>query len=757
MRRPTLCLRVSLALCLSASLPLAGAGLVPGTALAQSPAAGARLRAQSGDVLLRRAASDKTGPAPAQTPLARRDEIETRAGSAMIELGSGMVLDLGPDTLVAVIGGAGVVDCFLLRGTASVRAPFGLAPLQIATPSGRIDLRSRDARVRIDKDLTRIEIVEGSAEFVGRGQRTQIPAGQVLEVREGAPAGVPQPLPAPPPVPSLNAVATGGASTGTAPVLEGTLPPKKAPAEPAPAPAPATPPAAPPPEAPAPLAAAPAPNLAPPAPSKAPPANGEPPAPYPLPLLDNPAHPAKKPAAPPGKEPFFGFSTLRLLREKGIITEAEFASALRDMHEAVGLRGADSLTLVLGKWATTLYGFVQADVMWHSTQSFADYGSNFQVARPGTFAGDHGRMQATIRDSRLGVRVQAPALPWLRASAVFELDLLGPTGTVGSTITENSFFVNPNLRVRHAYFKMETPIVDILFGHTWHLFGWQPNYFPTIVAWPGLVGELFSRTTQLRISKTVKTKPLTLEFALAGLRPPERDSSVPEFQGGIRLSVPGWTAVHTNYMTATTTMPLSIGIAGDVRRFTLPELSAMPMGTQSKVGVGVSVDAFIPILRGSKEHKDNSLSIVAEFVTGQGINDMYTGLTGGVTNPPIPGMPTATYVSGVDPGLAVYDASGQLQIPRWTTFLVGIEYYVPKVGGRLGLFANVSRSQLHDAQSYGNPAKVRDNEIFYNAGVFGDLSEAIRLGLDYSRFDDQYADGVHAINDSVQAVGFFFF
>jgi hypothetical protein len=120
-------------------------------------------------------------------------------------------------------------------------------------------------------------------------------------------------------------------------------------------------------------------------------------------------------------------------------------------------------------------------------------------------------------------------------------------------------------------------------------------------------------------------------------------------------------------------------------------------------------------------------------------------------------MPVPTYVSGVDPGLAVYDQSGELQLPRWTTFLIGLEYYLPKVGGRIGLFANVSRSQLHDPQQYGNPSKVRDNEILYNVGAFGDLSEAVRLGIDYSRFDDQYADGVHAINDSVQAVGFLFF
>lgn len=104
-----------------------------------------------------------------------------------------------------------------------------------------------------------------------------------------------------------------------------------------------------------------------------------------------------------------------------------------------------------------------------------------------------------MRDSRIGFRFAAPPLPWLRASALLEMDFLGPSAAA----TEASFFNNPVLRIRHAYFKMETPVVDVLFGHYWDLFGWQPNYIPTDVQWSGVVGELFSRTLQLRISKTI--------------------------------------------------------------------------------------------------------------------------------------------------------------------------------------------------------------------------------------------------------------
>ena len=79
------------------------------------------------------------------------------------------------------------------------------------------------------------------------------------------------------------------------------------------------------------------------------------------------------------------------------------------------------------------------------------------------------------------------------------------------------------------------------------------------------------------------------------------------------------------------------------------------------------------------------------------------------------------------------------------------------MGGRLTLFSNFSRSYLHDADQLGAAAKVRRSEIFCNAGLFVDPSDALRFGVDYGRFDDEYADGVHAVNHAVQLTGFLFF
>ena len=117
------------------------------------------------------------------------------------------------------------------------------------------------------------------------------------------------------------------------------------------------------------------------------------------------ADPGPVPPVVAGSPPaFMQLTTLRLLRERNLITETDYEHALTD----IGSKAAASPTLLLGRWMTTLYGFIQADVMWHSTQSFPDYGSNLQVARPDTLAGQRGRTSFSIRDTRFGFRIAPP-------------------------------------------------------------------------------------------------------------------------------------------------------------------------------------------------------------------------------------------------------------------------------------------------------------------------------------------------------------
>ena len=94
--------------------------------------------------------------------------------------------------------------------------------------------------------------------------------------------------------------------------------------------------------------------------------------------------------------------------------------------------------MVLGRFATTLYGFAEADVMYHSTQSFNDFQGNGIIAHPGTYAGDHTRTVFTVRDSRFGVRVKSPAPQGYSFTANLEADFLGSEPGIYQTTGGNA-------------------------------------------------------------------------------------------------------------------------------------------------------------------------------------------------------------------------------------------------------------------------------------------------------------------------------
>jgi hypothetical protein len=103
--------------------------------------------------------------------------------------------------------------------------------------------------------------------------------------------------------------------------------------------------------------------------------------------------------------------------------------------------------------------------------------------------------------------------------------------TVVLVILAMWFFTKAALRLRHAYGKIETDVIDVLFGQYYNLFGWQPNFFPATLSFLGTPNMIFGRTPQIRLSKTIKTDPINVEIAGAATRPPQRDASFPGLEG----------------------------------------------------------------------------------------------------------------------------------------------------------------------------------------------------------------------------------
>lgn len=522
--------------------------------------------------------------------------------------------------------------------------------------------------------------------------------------------------------------------------------------------------------------AAPAPVPAPvPAPAPAP-EQAPPPVLAPAPPMLAPVAPAAPtvvvvaPPPPPASSPV-ELMSLRLMREKGILSKAEYESAVHDLAETTGERTPTEGSVVMGKWATTLYGFVESDYIWDSTRSFNDLAGNAQVARANTQKGSNARTQFSIRNSRVGLRMKAPEVGDVRTSAVAEFDFMGTQLPVANPDpapsnpspagTEGTYFSSAVLRVRHLYMKVETPIVDILAGQYWTLYGWGSSYQPNTVEIQGVPGEIYARTPQLRISKTLKAEPVSVELAVAAIRPVERDGTTPDGQAGIRFAVDSWTGLQTTGSTGTQISPFSIAVSGMLRHVAVDAFSASPKTTNDLTMDTIAVDGYLPVIPASKDHKDNALSLQGEFASGYGAADMYTGLTGGIAFPALPNPTNAAtapvYQADIDNGIVTYDSKGGIHGIQWTTYLLGLQYYLPGTEGNVWVSGNVSHQNSANTHYYGTASALRASETWFDANIFVQPLPALRIGAEYANFNDKYVDGQSAINHRLQLSGFFIF
>jgi hypothetical protein len=410
------------------------------------------------------------------------------------------------------------------------------------------------------------------------------------------------------------------------------------------------------------------------------------------------------------------------------------------------------------KWAGTLYGWLQADAVYDTTQSFANEGSGgAALAAPDTYAGENGRMTFSYRNSRFGFRLSAPEVIGIKASGLIEVDFNGnqPPG-----LNETAFWSNPTLRARHVWVKAESEYVDVLMGQTWNLFGWQPFFHPNTLQLQGVPAQVFSRSQQFRLSHTFKTAPVNIDLAVAAARPAQRDSGVPDLQGGLKLGINGWKGQHVGGAGASAAAdPLSIGVSGLTRQFNVLEFSATP-GTDGnkKTGWGVSIDALLPVIPASSMESIGALSLQGSFQTGSGFNDQYTGLTGGLTAPtlPAPAMGAAA-TANIDPGLAVYDADGNLHTIDWNMFLIDVQYFLPG-SGNVWVSGNFSQMKSGNILDYGAaPASVFTKEQFWDVNLFWNVTPALRLGAEYANFKQTRGDDSERKSSRVQFSGFYLF
>ena len=437
------------------------------------------------------------------------------------------------------------------------------------------------------------------------------------------------------------------------------------------------------------------------------------------------------------------------------------ASAVVASPSAAGAPAPATGSYVNAKFATELYGFVEFDSILDSRQGLNEIAGNAVLPKSGTFAGEHQRLTFSARNSRLGFKIRGGDTEAVHASGIVEMDFLG---NQPSPVSEAALLTNPTFRIRHMALKVETPYVDVMAGQYWQLFGWQSYFFPNSVEIMGLPGQVFGRAPQLRVSHSFKTDAVTVEVAAAASRSPQRDSGLPDTQGGIRLLLNRWKGVRTANSTGTAIDAAALGVSGVYRKLRVNEFSATPSGERSVDGRGISVDLLLPIIPATADDRAFGLTLTASYVRGTGISDLFTGLTGGVSNPGLPNptmaSPAPAYTPNIDPGLVVYNAAGDLHTIDWQSVMGGLQFYLTR-SGRVWLSTNASQMNSPNMDTYtsapGMAGRAVKRSRFADANLFVDLTKAVRVGAEVAWFEQRFVDQATAQTFRYQLSAFYMF
>jgi hypothetical protein len=413
-------------------------------------------------------------------------------------------------------------------------------------------------------------------------------------------------------------------------------------------------------------------------------------------------------------------------------------------------------------WQFGFYGWLELDALWDSTQSFNETILDQNIARPFTYAGDNPRFQGTVKDSRIGFKVAAPMYGSIKVSGQFEADFFGilpPTASLDQSATYST------IRLRHYFAKVETPVVDLLVGQTFDLYGWGgQGFFPSTPAFLGVMGEVFHRNVQLRLSKTIRGPAASFEIAAAGVRPATRDSGVPDVQAGLKLSINGLQGASAQGPRPARAAPLAFAVSAVGRRLTVNDFQAIAADAQTAYGWGLAANAFVPIIPVSGDDYSNALSVTGEYSRGTGVADLYLTLNGGVLFPALPNpknvLPAPVYAANIDQGIATFDANGLLKTINWQGWMVNAHYNVPFNKGKTlslaGTYSEIrSSNDLELTPPQGRPF-VWNKGRYFDATLWWSITPAFQICFSFQTETQTLGDGTIARNDRAQA-GFWFF
>jgi hypothetical protein len=297
------------------------------------------------------------------------------------------------------------------------------------------------------------------------------------------------------------------------------------------------------------------------------------------------------------------------------------------------------------------------------------------------------------------------------------------------------------------------------------LFGWGgAGFYPGTVAFLGTVGQVYHHDSQIRLSK-ILGQTLQLETAVAAVRPVQRDAEVPDIEGGIRLAHNGWRGSTTQGNDRPEIIPLSLGVSGIWRQFSVSEFREIPRRPRRTTGWGAAVNALVPILPATNDSDfSNCLTVTGEFSTGSGVADRYSFLTGGAKFSALPNPSGAAipplFMPNIDSGLVTFDPDENLKTINWRAFVVGAQYYLPISVIRVwvtGLYAQVESDNLKDLTPLMNHGGIFTKARYMDGSLFVGITPDVHLGASLQMTEQERGNGTKPKNTRIHVATNLFF
>jgi hypothetical protein len=410
-------------------------------------------------------------------------------------------------------------------------------------------------------------------------------------------------------------------------------------------------------------------------------------------------------------------------------------------HAAITLYDKDD-------WKVMMGGFVEMDMFSDSTRSLTEVVGSNPIARHGSFDGDNGRTQFSMRNTRLSFGILPPIESDWKTKAYFEFDFLGydPNPSVGGT-SESGYQTNPTLRMRHAYLSAEKNGLLVVAGQTWTLFGWVPTYVPTNASVPPVTGTVYERTPQVAAIQTIAMGENSLQAGLSIDRPVQRDSNTPGVDAGLRYSISSRKAGYTSSNGDDSAQSMSVAISGTARDIVSQPAGGGTSGSVTHLASAFALNGMIPIIA-SSDGKDtgNTLALSGEFTKGRGYGDEFSGWSGNIAQ-------TATPASNLDldAGQGGFDTGGSFHLIELQTWNAQLQYHLPTEWHAfidLG-YGQLRSNNISSLVPAGGKVAYDRSEVYY-ANVFHDITAHIRVAAEFDHFTTRYVDGINSQDNRYQ-------